>query len=154
MTMTTTKTRPCRPGDALAWGEANCGARYGVEVVDPDAHPESGTTTNHDVSVRLLVMVPARDAGLLPALRDENVSVLDERLSSGWGIYVWDTWRNKSRVVSGPAIAPMVGELIAMGDEALATIQSVYDRHQDSRSRQAAARQAAYAAWPVADDTE
>lgn len=130
-----------------------CGARYEVRVVDPQPHPEHGTTSNHDVRVRLAVYLPQKKCApfLPPNLRDVNVDVLGEPLNSRWGCE--RTEKETSRLVQydGPAIAPLIEQARAVGDAALADVQAVADRHARSVAAQEAARAAAYAACPVAD---
>lgn len=155
MTMTTTtKTRPCRPGDILWRSEVPCGATATLAVVEPDPHPPSGVTGDASVRLRLTVALPAAgcEGMLQPSLISED-KCLSEALTPNWGESKAST-RTSGGCRTGASIATIFAELVGMGQEALATVQAVADAHDASVARQSSARGAAYAAWPVRCEDE
>lgn len=151
------KTRPCKPGDALAIADSLCGARYEVRVAEPTKHPSSGCTEDHQVNVVLAVMAPCEAGGpfLRADLRQETM-VLEEKCWDRWGDLVQrldGAYRAKHVRFVGPAIAPLVHSAVEQGEEALRQFDAVSSAHASSVERQRTARQAAYAAWPVSDES-
>jgi hypothetical protein len=146
--MSNADMRPCAVGDILWQSEVPCGADAVIRVAAPPKHPSSGTAVVDAVALCATVSVPWVNC-YIPSCMVSDSQVFGDVMHAKWGYDDGVKYRTRKQHRSGPAIAPLVAELIVISTEALATIQAIVDRHDASVALMEAERAAAYAAWPV-----
>lgn len=130
--MTTTTTRPCRPGDVVH--EATYPLAEGVTatlratVVAPDT-----TRIPGNPGVEIHVAIPAKDRKLPAILRSEE-EACDELLHADWGDGIYaGTWiRRVTNTVRGEDLAEALREVLAWAEQGLAQMRAVAEQREAS----------------------